>query len=328
MIRQRIHLWPLAIALGIFSACGQEFTLPPQPEPQAPPTAGTYNIEKIWDLNAPTDMVSQGAFLYVIEGNSEVNAYFIEQRDAVRPSFVAPFEGLIEPVQLAIARRESTFVFVADAGDMKIKRYHFTGGAPRSSFTDTSWVEFSGLAADERLSIYVSDATRDTIFKYRSTGDRDRLIADLGSGTGFVTGPRGLHYDGENLVVADTNKDWVQRILTDSTNTAADGDPIGFDASLSSPWDVTTDRNDPNEIYIADFGTDRVLKYNISGALIDSVYSPNKLETQLTVPIDGPRHIAAEGEQVFVADPAENRIVVLLRATEGSSLPPDTTGAP
>ena len=129
-------------------------------------------------------------------------------------------------------------------------------------------------------------------------------------------------------MVADTNKDWVQRILTDSTNTAADGDPIGFDASLSSPWDVTTDRNDPNEIYIADFGTDRVLKYNISGALIDSVYSPNKLETQLTVPIDGPRHIAAEGEQVFVADPAENRIVVLLRATEGSSLPPDTTGAP
>ena len=319
--------WPLLIALGVFTACGQEFNLPPQPEPQPIPSAGTYNLEKVWEVNSPTDMASQGSFLYVIEGRAEVNAYFVERPNPVRPAFVAPFEGLIEPVQLAVARRESTYVFVADAGDMTVKRYHFTGGTPRASFTDSSWADFTGLAADERLFVYVADASRDTIFKYNPAGQRDRLISDLGSGTGFVNGPRGLHYNGEHLIVADTNKDWVQRILTDSTNTAAEGEPIGLDASLSSPWDVTTSRDEPEEVYIADLGSDRVLKYRASGTLIDSVYSPFKVETELDPPIDRPRFITAEGERVFVADPEQNRIVTLRRA-RGGTAPPDTSGAP
>ncbi|MEZ4654743.1 MAG: hypothetical protein R3E12_14455 [Candidatus Eisenbacteria bacterium] len=44
-------------------------------------------------------------------------------------------------MHVAIAKKDSTFVFVADAEDMTVKRYHFTGGAIRQTIQDSSWVE-------------------------------------------------------------------------------------------------------------------------------------------------------------------------------------------
>ncbi|MCA9728716.1 MAG: NHL repeat-containing protein [Candidatus Eisenbacteria bacterium] len=301
-------------AVVLLAACGQEFHLPPRPEPGRIPTAGTYNLEAIWTLDAPTDLASQGSFLYVIEGDATVHAYLTEQRTPQQTPFVAEFEGLVHPVHVAIAKKDSTFVFVADAGDMTVKRYHFTGGAIRQTIQDSSWVELSGLAVDGDLNVYVSDAPRNVVYRYAPSGEVDRLVSDLGSGTGFVDGPTGMFFNGVHLVVSDTNKNWVQRIVPDTTNIAASGDPIGVDFTLHEPMDVTSDR-DRSFIYVADTGSDRILKFLTTGAFEDSVYSPFKTETTLEIPIAGPRYVATEGDKVFVSDPANDRVVIFKLAS-------------
>lgn len=312
-IDQGLRLVSGLLLLGSL-ACGQEFSLPPQPDPGRIPTAGTYNLEKIWTLPGPTDVATQGSYLYVIEEESRVAAYLTQPIQPQNPFFVGEFEGLIRPVRLAVGKRDSTFLFVADAGDMRIKRYHFTGGQPRDSFTDTLWNQFSGLAADNFLNVYVSDATRDTVYKYTFDGHRIRLVSDEGNGTGFVRAPNGLHFNGEHLIVADTEKNWVQRLRPDTTNIAAPGQPIGADFPLNMPLDVSADRL-AEFIYVADTGSDRILKFLKTGGFVDSVYSPLKPETELEIPLEAPRYVAAEDSLVFVSDPENNRLIGLRLAS-------------
>ena len=125
-----IRRLPLLLGLGLLAACGQQFDLPPQPPPQVPVEIDTYNLAKIWSVEAPSAMASQGSLIYVIKGNQSIGAYFVNDQVANQASIVSDFEGLIRPVQIAVAQRESIYVYVADEGDMSIKRYHFTGGSP------------------------------------------------------------------------------------------------------------------------------------------------------------------------------------------------------
>ena len=309
-----------ALALVVLAACGQEFNLPPQPDPQDVTLNNTYNLSKVWSIPSPTAMASQGSWVYVIEEEQRVHAYFTGQQRAIRPTFISEFQGLVRPVDIAVAERESIYVYVADAGDMTVKRYHFTGGAPRFTFTDPDWTEFSGLAADVFLNVYVSDAARNSVYKYSPTGERDRLLSDLGSGRGFVDHPHGLYWNGRYVLVADTGKDWAQRLVDSQTNTAAPGPAIGEDFELNAPEGISTDRGDQNNIYVADTGSGRVFKFTVDGTFVDSVYTATKIP--LEVPVDAPRHLAVAGIFVFLSDQANDRILGLELAGV-----PDTTAA-
>lgn len=300
---------------GVLSSCGQQFDLPPQPDPGRTPTPGTYNVEKIWDLDAPGDLVSQGSYLYVIEGQARVQAYLTRAKQPIHPQFVGEFEGLVRPTAICLARRDSTYILVADQGDTTVKRYLFTGGRPRFAFQDSIWRgDFSAIAADGHLNVFLSFASRDTILEYDDQGHRRRLISDRGTGSGFVIQPNGLHWNGEHLLVADTGKNWVQRLRGDTTNVAAPGDPLGLTVPFTAPLDVSADRLG-EFIYVADTGRDRVLKFLKTGAFIDSVYAPNKESTPLEIPLHGPRYLAVEDSLVFVSDPDHNRVVAFRLAT-------------
>ncbi len=291
-------------------ACGQELPLPPQPEPSRIPTPGTFNLDRIWEISSPTDMVLHGSYLYVIEEEQRLTVYLSDQASPRKPGFIEEFEGLVRPVQICLAKRDSTFVFVADAGDQTIKRYYFRGGPPLFSFTDSSWVEFSGIAADYELNVYLADAVRDTIYKYDSDGRPVRLVSDYGTGQGFVIDPHGLAYVNDALWVADTGKNWVQRIDPDSTNLALNGDPIGLEVELRNPTDVAADLAGET-IYANALQDTFVLRFQATGALIDTVYSTHREETQLDPPLGLIRHFAADDERVFLPDPENDRIVIL-----------------
>lgn len=315
MNRQARNLALAAAAALALAACGQKFDLPPQPDPGRIPTPGTYNLEKTWDVEHPSDLVSQGSFLYVIEAESRVTAYLTRSKSAIHPQFVGEFEDLVRPTSICLARGDSTWIFVADQGDTTIKRFYFTGGAPRHVFQDSLWTDaFSAIAADANLNVFVSFAEKDSILAYDRRGVRRRLVSDHGTGTGFVIEPHGLHWNGTHLLVADTQKGWVQRLKADTTNIAAPGPPIGLDFLLNRPLDVTADRLG-EFIYVADSGNDRVLKFLATGAFVDSVYSPTKEETTLPEPLSQPRYVAVEDSLVFVADPDRNRIVAFRLAT-------------
>ena len=307
-VRQKILLAGVLLLAG----CGQKFKLPPQPEASRIPTPGTYNLNKVWRILSPTDIVLRGSYVYVIEEHQRIGVYMSRLKDPRHPdsAFVGSFQGLIQPVQICMAKRDSTYLFVADAGDMQIKRFYFRGGPPLFSFSDTSWVEFSGLAADAYLNVYVADAVRDTVYKYDSSGKRARLISDYGTGQGYVIDPHGMAYVKGALWVADTGKNWVQRLNPDSTNVAIPGKPIGRDLALGEPTDVATDPAG-ERIFVAEAANDRILLFQASGALQDTVYTPTRTETLVDPPIDSPRYLTADDSLVFVPDSANDRVVVM-----------------
>ncbi|MBU2690570.1 MAG: NHL repeat-containing protein [Candidatus Eisenbacteria bacterium] len=308
-----------ALTLIFIAACGQKFDLPPQPEPGRLPEPGTYNLFTIWPMEAPTDIAVRGSYIFVIQNESELSAYLSYRKDVAPATVIEPFNGLIQPVRIAIAKRDSTFVIVADKGDMTIKRYFYLGGDPVHTFTDSTWVEFSGLTADAYLNVYIADATRDSILVYDDQGHFKRLLSDRGTGSGYVIAPHGLDHNGDMVIVADTEKNWVQRLDPDTTNIALFSRPIGLDVDLLAPFDVAADPN-AEFIFVADtqvkndtLTCTRVLKFLTTGAFEDTVYTATKID--LNFPIIAPSFVASwndlDADFVYVSDPLGNRVVVL-----------------
>lgn len=300
----------LTLGLCVAAGCGQRYELPPQPEPTRISTPGTYNLQTVWGVPSPTDMVLYGSYLYVIEGRQKLGVYLSQKVNPQPPSVIGEFTGLGAPVLVALAKGESTYVFVADAQDMTIKRYYFRGGAPRFSFSDTLWTEFSGLAADPDLDVYVSSAGEDLVVKYDRYGRRVRVVSSDGAGLGYVSRPHGLAYAKQALWVSDTGKNWVQRLYPDSTNRAFPGNPIGMQSEVEEPFDVAVNPSG-DAVFVAETGADRITRFQITGGLDDIVYAPNKAETMVDPPLQAPRYVAADDDLVFVSDEAHNRIVVL-----------------
>jgi hypothetical protein len=56
---------------------------------------------------------------------------------------------------------------------------------------------------------------------------------------------------------------------------------------------------------------DRILRFQPTGALEDTVYTQTRKETIVDPPIDAPRYVAADDSLVFLPDSANNRIVVV-----------------
>jgi len=291
-------------------SCGERFDLPPQPLYEIPiPEPGTFNLKSVWTLDRPTDLALSGIYVFIIQGHERVSAFYSTQIAPRTPPWISAYEGLLAPVLVTVCKRDSLFVIVADSADMRCKIYNYLGGPPIQSFTDTLWNRFSGLAADGNLNIYVADAERDTIQSYDRWGHPRRVVSDYGTGSGYVIDPHGLAHNGRMLLVADTGKNWVQRLRPDTTNIAAISEPIGRqEGLLLGPLDVASDvRGD--YIYVADTGHDRVLKFQTLGAFEDTVYSAEKIP--LATPLVGPRFVCGEDSLVFVSDPEENRVLLL-----------------
>lgn len=298
--------------------CGSQYDLPAQPEPGRIPEPGTYNLLATWSVPRPTSIATFGLYLFVVEDSTRVGAYYANRFEPVAPSLIREFEELEKPAQVAVVKRDSLFVIVADAGDMQCKVYYWLGGPPLYRFSDPRWRAFSGLAADTDLRIYVSDATRDTISCYNRWGDHLRVVSQYGTGSGFVIAPHGLGLATGNpdapLLVADTGKNWVQRLDPDTTSVPVYLDPIGLEGGgLSAPEGVASDRYGEH-VFVADTGADRVLKYLVSGAFVDTVYSVAKIE--LDPPVETPRFLCSEDSVVFLSDPEEDRIVLLNLASD------------
>lgn len=319
----RIALSVALIAGGLLHwGCGHEFPLPPVPDPIPAPNPGTYNLETIWAVPSPTDLAIFGVILYVIEEEARVQAYYSRLTEPNPNALVNPFEELIHPQCLAFTTGGEKYLAVADSGDMHCKIYAWNGGAPLFSFTDSLWERFSGLAVDESLNVYVADELRDRIDVYNRMGEHLHIVADYGTGMGYVIDPAGLAFAQRAdrtrvLAVADAGKNWVQQLDPDTSYRALTTTPIGFDeGELDEPLGISIDP-DGEHIYIANTGEGIVLKYNQSGAFVDTVYSPAKVGMRVADfdTLHAPRFLCNENELVFVSDPGSNRIVVFRLAS-------------
>ena len=319
----------LCAAAAVLGGCGSQFELPPQPPPGRIPEPGTYNLWTVWPVSDPGDLAVYGLYLFLIEEQARVSAYYSTRLSPQPVPMVSDFRGLQAPVRVALAKRDSLFVVVADSSDMQVKIYYWLGGEPLHTFRDSLWQRFSGLAADPQLNIYVADAERDTVQAYDRWGRRLRVVTDYGTGFGYVIDPHGLSHNGEMLIVSDTGKNMIQRLDPDTSNVAALPGAIGEDGGLLlEPQDVETDRYG-EFIYVADTGHHRVLKFQTTGAFQDTVYSAEKID--LDPPILRPRFVTSEDavqyydetlgawvdfKTVYISDPEQNRVVLLKLASQ------------
>jgi hypothetical protein len=224
---------------------------------------------------------------------------------------------------------DTTFVTqeVVRSRSWSVKRFHFTGGAPLASFglpgpflpdgpVDLNrWVEVNGLAADENLNIYVSDAIRDVVDQFDRNGRLVKHLSTRGTGDGYINQARGMDWNGAELLVADTGQDRAVFLDRNAVETAT-RPPVGTTTGPFGPRrpeDVAGDRA-RKFIYIADTGRDRVLKYRLTGEFVDSVYSAQLSIPRLVDPILAPRFVAVEDPLVFVSDPVHDRLVAFALA--------------
>jgi hypothetical protein len=297
----------ILLSITVLCGCGQKIEGPSETPGGLAPPPNTYILTYEWDdFPGTTDLiVTVGGFVYVAQESSEVAAYttFSPQRHPL----IADLEGLLKPVLIAEGADEE--IFVADAGDTTIKKFARSGGSPIQVLSDTAWVAFGGIAADNEGFLYVADREKEMIWKYTSAGERDTsfgtdgVLSEGGEGVGYVRQPGGMCFDGVYLQVTDTGKNRVQKLVPDefAFGTLSITGP-SLEDPLQSPLDSAVDSD--GNVYVADTGNSRVLKYDSSGSLLATVnWDP-------AVVIGPPPAVAAKGSWVYIADPANSRILI------------------
>lgn len=282
---------------------------------------------------------------------AQVEVFLTNRSDPTHPpsNLVHSFTGLRDPTRICVVKADSTFVLVADRHEVtrlhrtsavdhidrtevgghtvydttfvtdevtvqswSVKRFYFAGGAPLKSFPlPAEWVEVNGLAADEDLSVYVTDAARNIVAMFDRQGHLLKTLSTRGTGDGYIDQARGLDWNGAELIVGDTGQDRVVFLDRNAIATATRR-PVGVMTGLFSmrrPEDVAGDRAGAF-VYVTDTGRDRVLKYRLTGEFVDSVYSARASIPLPAGPILSPRFVAVEDPLVFVSDPVHDRLVV------------------
>jgi hypothetical protein len=307
-VRGRVFTaWGSVLLLLLFLAgCGQKISKPVETPGGTSIPIGEYVLIGLWNgFPGTTDIVvTTGGFVYVAQESARVVAY--KTFAATPHPLIAPLENLVKPVLLAEGPNEE--MYVADAGDMTVKHFPRGGGYPLQTFTDAAWAEFGGIAVDNKGYLYVADSQKEFIWKYTPAGERDTLggngvLSESGAGIGYVMHPRGMSFDGTYLLVTDTGHNQVKRLATDAVascylfvNGPSPTDP--FESPLDS------DSDELGNIYVADTGKNRVLRYTNSGVLDKTV------NWDTTFAVGPPVAVAARLDWVYVADPENARILI------------------
>lgn len=210
-----------------------------------------------------------------------------------------------------------------------ILRFGLRTEVPVRTFTDPGWVVVHGVAVEPDGTLLVSVREKDPddptgvleqgqIVRMASSGERLPSLADAGSGLGFVNDPRDLATDGFDVVVADVGQAWVQKLDA----TAGDGQFLIPDEPQDDPWFQTPTGialDVEGYIYVSDPTAGRVLRFAPSGSFADTVYAPSFAPTEAAGLVEMPIALAADSDEVWLADPADERIVVLKKADAISS---------
>lgn len=162
----------------------------------------------------------------------------------------------------------------------------------------------TGLATDDKGSLYVADAGRGTIYVITDQGE----VSVLKDG---LNGPTGLCWNGGALYVAETGEHRIVKIengsLTVVAGTGEEGEDDGAvdKATFSNPQGVTVGKD--GVIFVSDTvnGTVRRIQKN----KVETILKMDG-EELTTFPIS-PIGMCYEGDQLYVCDPFARRVYIL-----------------
>jgi len=232
--------------------------------------------------------------------------------------------------------------YIADLGKYwRVREYGLLGGDTVSTFTDTTLVFVSGVAADAEGSVYVAGvasvltaASQQGLFnrslvykvyKYRrgpkyagvfpfdgtmpgAMWHRDTTYFHTeGTGVGFVRDPRGIAwgaYAPTALYIADYGNSSGQKVSDTDTTGYFRYEQDDAGVLLAGPLDITADVG--GYVYIADTGNHRVLRYSPGGSFVQRVdIEPDDQGATLLTPVA----VAASDSIVYVADRGRSEVV-------------------
>ena len=296
------------LALAALGGCGNRTSLPQQHIGGVIPPSNTYRVKQVWTgFEAASDLIlTSGSQVFVaFPERGEVVGYYRTSREP-RPNGTVIAGG--RPTFLAEgAGRELVIADADTAGGGRVRIIDLRAGGELSVFSDSTWGEIGGIAADDSSNVYASDRTRNVVRKYDRAGSMLIELADEGSGIGFVQGPGELDWQPGLVIVADTGKGWVQGLDPWRSNTAffflngAEG-PLG-------PFGAVADVGGDEEgnLYVADSGLGAVLKYTGAGDFDQRVdeNAPAGSAGHLEAPVA----VSASATLVFVLDRSLGKIV-------------------
>jgi len=231
----------------------------------------------------------------------------------------------------------------------RVREYNMVGAGGGgldtvSTFTDTSFAQVEGVAADSRGFVYVSGTvivnvpdpfddhirTRSflrRIYRYARgprypgvvPGDPNMPGAawhrdstwrvEEGAGGGFVGDPRGIQWQFAKgvggIFVSDAGKNEAQKLYDDLSSTPFFRvNADGDGVEMSGPVDVAADEN--GAMYVADTGNQRVLRYLSDGTFAQRVDVERDAQDQR---LQQPVAVAADSSLVFVGDRGLGKVI-------------------
>jgi hypothetical protein len=300
---------------------------------KVPQSIGAPYFEPMVSLFNPTAIASAQSKLFVLDEGDSCQAKFDERRGTCAPD---------EDTTHATGHPFRSQVFDYSA-IWRVREYGLGGGDTLSTFTDTTFAQPYGIAADEQGRVYVAGfaVVLDTlqtnqkirtrkfvsrVYRYSrgpkyppdildvnmpgtSTWHRDTswVVFD-GTGSSSVSDPRGIYWSrtGVNpLFIADRGNNQVKGVSTAEVGVSiVRVDGQATGANLNHPESVTSDL--AGFFYMVDRDNKRVLRYDLSGEYIQRV----DVETNAdALPLLDPISIAVDDSLAYVADRGRNEVV-------------------
>jgi hypothetical protein len=308
----------------------------------------------------------------------EVRLYPLSRPEPIGPPYFEPMRWLFNPVALSSGANPAR-LFVLDQGDScrskfdvrlnsclpdsivdipngrpfrnqvfdytatwRVREYDLGGGDTVSTFTDTSFAQPFGIAADHQGRVYVSGlvVVLDTnqidqrirtrkavsrVYRYKrgqrypgvldvnmpgtSTWHRDTswVVFD-GTGASSVSDPRGIHWSplGVNpLFIADRGNNQAKSVSSNEIGvgfTRVDGSITG--AAFNHPEGVVADL--AGYFYVVDRENRRVLRFTTSGEYVQRVDEEPNADG---LPLLDPTAVAVDDSLAYIADRGRGQII-------------------
>jgi len=228
---------------------------------------------------------------------------------------------------------DGTNLYVADNGNHRIRKIVISTGVVTTlagssqGSTDTadgtpSFKNPKGITTDG-TNLYVADYSNHRIRKIVISTGVVTTLAGSSSGSTDATGtsasfynPLGITTDGTNLYVADYNNHRIRKIVistgvvtTLAGSSSGTTDATGTSASFSNPTGITTDGTN---LYVADFGNNRIRKIVIDNGTVTTLAgsSTGFLDnaTGTSAKFKTPWGITTDGTNLYVADHGNHKI--------------------
>ena len=172
----------------------------------------------------------------------------------------------------------------------------------------------NAVAIDNNGHLFVADQSNNRVVEFQVSGNTAIFIQNIGlygSGNGYLNNPIGVTISGANLYVTDQgNYRVVEFQIAGAANTFVRNLPTGGTGGANSGQLSNSLRNialdGGGNIYVADAGYDRLVKYSAAGAFLQNFYGSGTGNGRF----NSPRVMAVDKQGNVYADDSVNNTIV------------------